>query len=90
MGTRAKHVRCPEQIHDVSAMSAYLERAECLCLPPCLALMLAGGLTAENVAARAALVRPWMVDAASGVESAPGLKDLAKVRALVQALRGRG
>ena len=47
--------------------------------------MLAGGLTAENVAPRVARVRPWMVDAASGVESSPGMKDLDKVRALVRA-----
>lgn len=56
-------------------------------LPPIPRLMLAGGLTPENVAPRAALVRPWMVDAASGVESAPGRKDPAKVRNLVHALR---
>lgn len=55
-------------------------------LPPLPRLMLAGGLTAENVAPRVARVRPWMVDAASGVESAPGVKDLDKVRALVHAL----
>ncbi len=49
--------------------------------------MLAGGLTADNVAPRAARVRPWMVDAASGVESSPGVKDLDKVRAFVHAVR---
>ncbi|MDR3621993.1 MAG: phosphoribosylanthranilate isomerase [Paludisphaera borealis] len=56
-------------------------------LPPLPRLMLAGGLTAENVVARAARVRPWMVDAASGVESAPGVKDLDKVRSFVHAVR---
>lgn len=56
-------------------------------LPPLSRLMLAGGLTPENVADRAALVQPWMVDVASGVEASPGVKDVAKVRALVQALR---
>jgi len=55
-------------------------------LPPLPRLMLAGGLTAENVAERASKVRPWMVDAASGVESSPGVKDLDKVRRLVRAI----
>ena len=51
-------------------------------------LILAGGLTPSNVAARALRARPWMVDVASGVESTPGRKDLAKVEAFVRAARG--
>jgi phosphoribosylanthranilate isomerase len=57
------------------------------CIPPLDRLILAGGLTPENVAAKIALVRPWMVDVASGVEFKPGRKDPAKVAAFVKAAR---
>lgn len=50
-------------------------------------VILAGGLTAENVGAGIARVRPAAVDVASGVESAPGVKDPGKLRRFFEAVR---
>jgi phosphoribosylanthranilate isomerase len=49
-------------------------------------LVVAGGLTPENVGEAIAAVRPWAVDVASGVESEPGIKDPERVRAFAAAV----
>lgn len=57
-------------------------------LEPRLPLILAGGLTPENVAEAAAHSNVWGIDTASGVESSPGIKDAARIGEFVRRARG--
>ena len=50
-------------------------------------IILAGGLTQDNVAAAIARVRPYAVDVSGGVEQGKGIKDPAKIQAFMQAVR---
>jgi phosphoribosylanthranilate isomerase len=56
-------------------------------LDPALGFMLSGGLTPETVGAAIKTVRPMGVDVSSGVETAPGKKDAALIRAFIEAAR---
>jgi indole-3-glycerol phosphate synthase/phosphoribosylanthranilate isomerase len=51
-------------------------------------LVLAGGLSPENLTEAIAEVSPWGVDASSSLETAPGIKDHARIGAFVEAARG--
>ena len=55
-----------------------------------LKLVVAGGLTPQNVGEAIEILRPWGVDVVSGVEATPGKKDPEKVRAFVRAVRECG
>jgi phosphoribosylanthranilate isomerase len=53
-------------------------------------VLLAGGLTPDNVADAIARVRPFGIDVSSGVERAPGVKDHQRIRALFEAVHATG
>ena len=52
-----------------------------------LPIILAGGLNSDNVSEAISQVNPYAVDASSGVESSPGMKDIDKILAFIQSVR---
>lgn len=56
-------------------------------MPP---LILSGGLDASNISGAIDVVQPWAVDVSSGVESSPGVKDIAKLDRFIRATREGG
>ncbi|MYL84633.1 phosphoribosylanthranilate isomerase [Desulfovibrio aerotolerans] len=66
-----------------------LDFATLAALSPPMPWLLAGGLGPDNLAEAVRLAAPHGVDLNSGVESSPGLKDLAKVRRSLWAVRGK-
>ncbi len=58
--------------------------------PPGVPLILAGGLTPENVSEGIRKVKPWGVDVSSGVERSPGVKDPILVRSFIQEAKKSG
>ncbi len=77
------HQIAPELVRDWFAGSIAEGKAESA-RPP---IILAGGLTPENVAASARIANQWGVDTASGVETSPGRKSELKTRLFVQEAR---
>lgn len=78
----------PGQLGGTGVAVPWLELGESLdAMRVAARVVLAGGLTPENVAEAIDYVAPSIVDTSSGVESAPGIKDHARIRAFVAAVR---
>jgi phosphoribosylanthranilate isomerase len=76
----------PETIGGTGKVSNW-ERAAAMKTAVGKPLLLAGGLTPENVREAIASVTPWGVDVSSGVEKEPGVKDIRKVKQFIERAR---
>ena len=76
--------RDPEKRGGTGRLGHWRHAAEIARVRP---VILAGGLTALNVAEAIAVVRPWAVDVSSGVEDAPGIKSAARLSEFMSAVR---
>ena len=80
-GGVAKFIRDPQSQDEYAKLFAEIVRRSPV------PVILAGGLTPDNVARAIDQVRPWMVDVSSGIEKSPGVKDPLLMRAFVEAAR---
>jgi len=73
--------------NDWEAIAAAQKAGNFKGLPP---MIVAGGLTAQNVAAVIRLLHPWAVDVSSGVELSPGRKSARKMERFLAAVEAAG
>jgi phosphoribosylanthranilate isomerase len=76
----------PETVGGTGKVSSW-ERAAAMKTAVGKPILLAGGLTPENVREAIASVNPWGVDVSSGVEKEPGVKDIRKVKQFIERVR---
>lgn len=79
----------PDEYGGTGRLSDWHLAAEAVRRFPGKTILLSGGLSPENVARAISDVRPFGVDVASGVESAPGVKDYTRIRAFIASANGK-
>ena len=81
----------PKNFHSLELLPKYDAEAFLIdAYQPGVLGVLAGGLKPENIENAVEAVEPWAVDACSGIESEPGLKDLDRMARFIELAKGRG